>query len=113
VIFILPLLPELHLQFEAVFTPAVKYFVGYPGVDVIAGFCVGQWLRIVWIEKRQIKIPDMQVLWPLGLLLLVLSNSVALAITRNLWQSTSEFSIVDLLDRLVKRVQIAIIRLPI
>jgi O-antigen ligase len=102
VIFILPLLPELHLQVEAIFNPAVKYFVGYPGVDVIAGFCVGQWFLTMWIEKRPIKIPEVQAVWPLGLILLVLSCSVALAITRNLWQSTSEFSIIDLLDHLIK-----------
>ena len=101
-IFILPLLPELHLQVEVIFNPAVKYFVGYPGVDVIAGFCVGQWFRMVWIEKRPIKLPAVQAAWPLGLLLLVLSCSVALAITRDLWQSTSEFSIIDLVDRLIK-----------
>ena len=102
VIFSLPLLPELHIQAEHILKPAVKYFVGYVGVDVIAGFFLGHWLRARLIEKAQPKLTEIQALWPLGLLLLGLSCSTAIAITRNLWQSASSFSVVDLADHLLK-----------
>ena len=102
VIFCLPLLPELHLQAEQILKPAVKYFVGYAGVDVIAGFCIGQGLRSWFIDKTRSNLANLPLLWPLGLVMLMISSSVAVAISRNVWQSGSSFSVVDLFDSLLK-----------
>ena len=94
-IFSLPLLPTLHAQLELILHPRVKYFVAYPGIDVIAGYCTGVYFRHVYTTRTWlIKRPNIP--WPFGLLLFVLTLSTALAITRNLWQSATPFSLADL-----------------
>jgi hypothetical protein len=102
VLFSLPLLPEFHIQAEHVFHPAVKYFVGYPGVDIIIGFALGQWVRLIFIEKENPRVAVASPTWPLGLLLLVLSVSVAVAIARNLWQTNTAFHLSDLFQETIK-----------
>ena len=102
VLFSLPLLPEFHIQAEHVFHPAVKYFVGYPGVDIIIGFALGQWVRLIFIEKEKPRLVVAPPTWPLGLLLLVLSVSVAVAIARNLWQTSTAFHLSDLFQETIK-----------
>jgi len=82
-VFSLPLLPEFHLQLEAVLKPSVKYFVGHPALDVIAGLCLGLWVKRSWVAKKIEPVCE-PVNWVLGLLVIVLTVSTALAITRNL-----------------------------
>lgn len=102
VLFSLPLLPELHIQAEHIFHPAVKYFVGFPGVDTIVGFALGQWARLFFIEREHPKIILQPPTWPVGLLMLVLSLSVALAIARNLWQTHTAFHLSDLANSIIQ-----------
>ena len=94
-IFCLPLLPTLHYQLELILHPRVKYFISYPGIDAIAGFCSGVYFRHV-VETRTWLIKKATIPWPFGLLLFVLTMSTALAITRNLWQSATPFTLLDL-----------------
>lgn len=94
-IFCLPLLPTLHSQLELILHPPVRYFISHPGIDVIAGFCTGTYIRHVY-KTRTWLIDKPIIPWPFGLLLFVLSISTALAIARNLWQSATPFSLLDL-----------------
>ena len=102
VLFSLPLLPELHIQAQFVFRPAVPYFVSYPGMDVIAGFCIGQFVRVWLFEKQELKNIFHQPPWPIGLLLLVLSASAFTALARNLWQSALSFDATELFSQAVR-----------
>ncbi len=102
VLFSLPLLPELHIQAALIFKPSVNYFVGHPGIDVVAGFAIGQWLRVKLFERSpDWKLSDIRPSWPLGLLLSVLLVSASLATTRNLIQSSTDFSFPELVSKLV------------
>lgn len=96
VLFSLPLLPELHIQAQHILKPAVPYFVAHPGVDMIVGLCVGNWIKLSIFEKKKLSTIFTPPPWPLGLLLLMLTGSAALAIARNLWQSASDFNLIDL-----------------
>ena len=102
VLFSLPLFPELHIQAEYIFRPAVKYFISYPGIDIIAGFCLGQWARLLLIEKQPLGVVFCPPPWPLGLLTLVLSGSVVIAIARNLWQSDQAFTFIELINSAIR-----------
>ena len=95
IIFCLPLLPTLHSQVAMILHPRVDYFISYPGIDVIAGYCTGAYFRHLYKTRRWL-ITKPTVPWPFGLLLLVLTISVSLAVTRNLWQSATPFSLYDL-----------------
>lgn len=83
-VFCLPILPDLHLQLEAVLKPPVKYFVGHPGLDVVAGLCLGLWAKQMWLAKK-INRPFEQVHWALGLLIITLAVSTSIAVSRNLY----------------------------
>jgi O-antigen ligase len=82
-VFCLPLLSDFHLQIEAVLKPPVKYFVGHPGLDVVAGLCLGLWAKQMWLAKK-IKPVFEQVHWTLGLLIITLAVSTSIAVSRNL-----------------------------
>ena len=95
IIFSLPLMPSFHLQLEYVTYPAVKYFFAYSGVDAVVGLFLGIQLKH-WYEKRKF-VPAFDLPpWPFGMLLIVLTFSTGLAISRNLWQSASIFLFSDL-----------------
>ena len=100
-VFSLPLLADFHLQLEAVLKPSVKYFVGYPALDVVAGLCLGLWTKKVWLSKKIEPLFE-PVNWVLGLLVIVLTVSTAMAVTRNL-QVTSLFEVspLEVLKQLV------------
>ena len=102
VLFSLPLLPELHIQAQHILKPAVPYFVAHPGVDMIVGLCVGNWIKLSIFEKKKLSTIFTPPPWPLGLLLLMLTGSAALAIVRNLWQSASDFNLIDLLHHALR-----------
>lgn len=101
IIFFLPILPTLHLQLEPILKPAVKYFVAYPGLDGITGFCCGLFLRKVY-RKEKINLTSSNIPWPLGLLIFVLTISTILAISRNLWMAGIQFSVSDLFANILK-----------
>jgi hypothetical protein len=89
-IFLLPLLPSLAAQAELVLRPAVKYFVAYPGIDMVTGFFIGQCVRSLYLKERLstwLKPPP----WPIGLALLIIAIATLTSISRNLWQSASSF----------------------
>ena len=100
IIFFMPLLPTLHIQMEPIFQPAVKYFIAYPGLDAIAGFCLGIFLNHIY-RYRSFRITLDQIPWPFGFFLLVLTISTTLAISRNLWVSGIHFSITDLFNNIL------------
>ena len=88
-LFALPLTPNFAFQLQA--------FTGYGrvgashngGLDLIAGFCLGMLLNRL-LRRREMSRP-VALPWPVGLVMVFLTLSVALAITRNLHQTTSVF----------------------
>lgn len=82
-VFSLPLVPDFHLQLEAVLKPSVKYFVSHPALDLVAGLCLGLWLKQTWLNKK-VEAVFPAVPWPLGLLVITLAASVSVAVLRNL-----------------------------
>jgi O-antigen ligase len=90
-VFSLPILPDFHLQLEAVLKPPVKYFVGHPGLDVVAGLCLGLWAKRIWLAKKIEPVFE-PVNWVLGLLVITLTVSTSIAVMRNL-QLTSVLDI--------------------
>jgi O-antigen ligase len=101
-VFCLPILPDLHLQLEAVLKPPVKYFVGHPGLDVVAGFCLGLWAKQMWLAKK-IKPPFEQVHWALGSLIITLAVSTSIAVSRNLHAAgLVGFNLPELFENLIQ-----------
>jgi hypothetical protein len=100
-IFCLPLLPTFHTQLELILHPPVTYFISYPGIDVIVGFCTGLYAKHLY-KTRSWRLKSVEVLWPFGVLLCVLTLSTALAIARNLWQSASVFKFEDFAYNLLR-----------
>ncbi len=95
IIFSLPLMPSLHQQLEFITQPAVKYFFAYSGADAVVGLALGLQLKHFYLKRKftsAFELPP----WPFGLLLIVLTISTALAISRNIWQSASTFVFSDL-----------------
>ncbi len=90
-VFSLPILPDFHLQLEAILKPSVKYFVGHPGLDVVAGLCLGLWAKRIWLTKKIEPVFE-PVNWVLGLLVITLAVSTSIAVVRNL-QLTSVLDI--------------------
>jgi O-antigen ligase len=100
-IFSLPLLPDLHIQISYIKSPAVPYFVNYPGLDVSIGYAVGLLLSRLIDRGNDLKsmlLPP----WPAGLLLLMLTISAAAAVARNLWQINADFSLIGLLNNALR-----------
>ncbi len=100
-IFTLPLLPELHLHIERILSPSVKYFVSHPGIDIIAGYSIGLWSRLKFIERINMKKFWIALPWPLNLLLLFLAISALIGTIRNLWRSADSSDISILLSNLL------------
>jgi O-antigen ligase len=100
-IFSLPLLPDLHTQISYIKSPAVPYFVNYPGLDMSVGFVIG--LLLLRITDKTDGIQNLLLPpWTAGLVLLVLSISTAAAVVRNLWQINAEFTVVGLLNNALR-----------
>lgn len=101
-VFALPILPDFHIQLEAVLKPSVKYFVGHPGLDVVAGLTLGLWIKKMWVEKK-IEPIFQRVDWVLGLLVLVITLSTIHAVTQNFRSAQiTNFTILDLLKQLIE-----------
>ena len=82
-VFSLPILPDFHLQLEAVLKPPVKYFVGHPALDVVGGLCLGLWAKRTWLAKKIEPVFE-PVNWVLSLLVITLAVSTSIAVVRNL-----------------------------
>lgn len=88
-LFALPLLPNFSTQLQA--------FTGYgrvapahlSGWDLVAGLVIGVLINN-WFQKPQAKI-SFKMPWPIALVMVYLSFSVALAIARNLFQTDALF----------------------
>jgi O-antigen ligase len=90
VIFLLPLVPQLHWQLQFFYRPAVPYFVAGAGIDLVGGLLCGLFLnRLSGYKNFRFSLGTIP--WPLGLLAWVISLSTALAVARNLWLSASPF----------------------
>lgn len=98
-VFALPLLPTLAWQFQQ--------FVGYgriqdvagAGLDLVAGVLFGLIVNSLWGRKRistRLEMP-----WAAGLVMLILTISTAVALSRNLHQSASPFNLQALLYNLL------------
>jgi hypothetical protein len=97
IIFSLPLMPSFHLQLEFITHPAVKYFFSYSAADAVVGLFLGLQLKHYFVKRKFISVVDLPP-WPFGLLLLILTCSTALAVSRNIWQSASTFLFSDLIQ---------------
>lgn len=88
----LPLIPELHIQLQHLKPPAVKYFIAYPGVDVIAGYFVAISIEKIFTSNdKKFSLPDVP--WPLSLVLIMTAVSVGVSIARGLSRSDADFSV--------------------
>jgi O-antigen ligase len=101
IIFSLPLLPGLHIQLSHIRSPAVPYFINYPGIDIIVGYTIGL-LALRLADKSNGMKLQLLPLWPAGLVLLVTTASTAVAVWRNLDQINSGFSFAGLLNNALR-----------
>jgi hypothetical protein len=101
IIFLLPLMPELHLHLERILTPKVKYFVQHQGLDLIAGYSIGQWVRIRFFEKEKESLFWTPLPWPLNLLLIIIFTSSILAISRNIWRNGTSINLIELTSNIL------------
>ncbi len=93
VIFLLPLTPTINQQIAAIL-PLLEVKRALSGFDLIAGFVVGTLVRYLTLPTQG------RTSWALpptiSLACVVLTISVVLAISRNLWQAASVFSFAGL-----------------
>lgn len=88
-VFALPLLPTFARQFQIYSGYGRILDVSGAGLDLITGVLLGLIFNSLWHRKTlrgRVTLP-----WPAGLVFLILTVSVAVAITRNLHQSASPF----------------------
>lgn len=89
VIFLLPLTPTLNQQIAAVI-PVLEVKRALSGYDLVAGFVVGTVIGSLSLHRKGLA---KWVLPPLvNFACIVITISVVLAISRNLWQAASQFS---------------------
>lgn len=98
-VFALPLLPNLAWQIQQHFGYGRILSLHNSGLDLVAGLFLGG-LANQWLKNKKISIQH-SFPWQLGLLMLVLTASVSLAIARNLHQTASPFQISSLLYNLM------------
>lgn len=98
-IFALPLLPTFAWQFQVYTGYGRIQDTSSPGLDLVVGIMLGLIANALASKTRlrdRFALP-----WPAVLVMLVLTASVAMAITRNLHQSASPFSLHGLLYNLI------------
>jgi len=98
-VFALPLLPNLAWQIQQHFGYGRILSLHNSGLDLLAGLFLGGLVN-QWLKNKQISVKD-TFPWQLGLLMLVLTASVSLAIARNLHQTESPFQLSSLLYNLM------------
>jgi O-antigen ligase len=91
----------LHIQLSYIKSPAVPYFINYPGIDIIVGYTIGL-LALRLADKSNGMKLQLLPPWPAGLVLLVTTASTAVAVWRNLDQINSAFSFVGLLNNALR-----------
>jgi hypothetical protein len=97
-VFALPLLPTFAWQFQLYTGYGRIQDVAGSGLDLVAGLLLGVVANCLW-QKRRLK-DQLTMTWPTGLLMVILTISVAIAIGRNLHQSASPFTFQALLYNL-------------
>lgn len=97
-VFALPLLPTFAWQFQLYTGYGRIQDVASSGVDLAGGLLLGLIANSLWSKKHlrdRLTLP-----WPAGLVMIVLTASVTIAIGRNLYQSDSPFTLHALLYNL-------------
>lgn len=94
-VFALPLLPNLAWQIQQHFGYGRILSLHNSGLDLVAGLFLGGLVN-QWLTNKKISVKS-SFPWQLGLLMLVLTASVFLAIARNLHQTASPFQLSSLL----------------
>lgn len=97
-LFILPLLPNLAWQIQLYFGYGRILSLHSAGLDLIAGFFLGALVN-QFLHRTKIIRPD-NFPWQAGIVMLFITISTALAITRNLHQTTSQFQVLSFLYNL-------------
>ena len=108
-VFSLPILPDFHLQLEVVLKPAVKYFVGQPHMDVVAGLCLGLWVKRIWLTKKISPVFE-PANWVLGLLVIAITVSTSFAVVNNL--HAADVKTIDTLAFFKQLVEFKLINYP-
>lgn len=98
-VFALPLLPTFAWQFQLYTGYGRIQDVAGSGLDLVAGLLLGVVANCLW-QKRRLK-DQLTMTWPTGLVMVILTISVAIAIGRNLHQSASPFTFQALLYNLM------------
>jgi hypothetical protein len=98
-VFALPLLPTFAWQFQLYTGYGRIQDVAGSGLDLVAGLLLGVVANCLW-QKRRVK-DQLTMTWPTGLVMVILTISVAIAIGRNLHQSASPFTFQALLYNLM------------
>jgi hypothetical protein len=98
-VFTLPLLPTFAWQFQLYTGYGRIQDVTGSGLDLVAGLLLGVVANCLW-QKRRLK-DQLTMTWPAGLLMVIVTISVAIAIGRNLHQSASPFTFQALLYNLM------------
>ena len=98
-VFALPLLPTFAWQLQLYVGYGRVQDVAGAGLDLVAGVLLGLVVNSLWLRKRistQFAMP-----WVAGLIMAILTISTLVAISRNLYQSASPFSLQALLYNLL------------
>jgi hypothetical protein len=93
-VFALPLLPTFAWQFQQYVGYGRIQDVAGAGLDLVAGVLLGLIVKSLWERKRistRLEMP-----WAAGLLMVILTISTAVALSRNLHQSASRLRPVSL-----------------
>jgi O-antigen ligase len=90
-VFLLPLLPTLHIQLLVPF-PTLAPPPEINGINLVAGFVLGD-ISQRFLKQKTLTAADWTLPTILNLVCVFVSISASLAIARNLWQSTSAFSL--------------------
>ena len=108
-VFSLPILPDFHLQLEVLLKPAVKYFVGQPHMDVVAGLCLGLWVKRIWLTKKISPVFE-PANWVMGLLVIAITVSTSFAVVNNL--HAADVKTIDTLAFFKQLVEFKLINYP-
>lgn len=98
-VFVLPLLPNLTWQIQQYFGYGRILALHNSGFDLIAGLFLGALVNQLW--NKRIKITSLALPWQAGLVMLMLTLSAWLAISRNLHQTDSLFELRTLIYNLM------------
>lgn len=99
-VFALPLLPTFSWQLQLYTGYGRIQDIHSAGLDLVAGILLGTVLRSVVRQTQPLR-NQLNLPWPAGLAMVVISVSVAVAIARNLQQSAAPFSFQALLFNLL------------